>query len=34
LVHTYVAHDYHPPKAIERRFVRGDVGRLGPARDL
>lgn len=33
-VHTYAAHDYHPPKELEKRFVRGDLGRLGPDRDL
>jgi arylsulfatase A-like enzyme len=33
-VHTYVAHNYHPPKAVERRFVRGDVALLGRDRDL
>jgi arylsulfatase A-like enzyme len=33
-VHTYAAHDYRPPKELERRFVRGDLARLGPDRDL
>ena len=33
-VHTYVAHNYHPPRELERRFVRGDVAKLGPDRDL
>ena len=33
-VHTYAAHDYHPPKPVERRFVHGDLSKLGPDRDL
>jgi len=34
-VHTYVAHNYHPPAAIERRFAGDDASaRLGRARDL